>query len=262
MGAHDELPARGANPQSNQDIELEPISVAMDEAAAPGDSPTDTDAPYAIGSVDQESTRLLRSRLLFVAGYFLVCHIVFALFEAISPGSVLHAIATSVALRAAAAALVFGVLWSPFLLTRPQLRAVECFLFGAEMLIILGAQYAFNREFIDQGDALGAVAYQKDGVLRVVACMVAFGVFVPHAPRITARVVLTMAISLIVCHGVVLQHALNAHALVDRLAGRQNAIANALFLLMGASLAIVAAYILRGLGRERSEARRLGEPCS
>ncbi len=233
--------------------------MAQAETSSPDTTSTNRDSYDATASVDSESTRLLRSRLLAVACYFLASHIIFAVFEAISSGSVMHEIATSLAARAAVTALVIGVLLSPLVFSRHQLRAVECFLFGTEMLVVLVAQYLFNRQFVDQGGALGTVAYQKDGVFRVVALMLAYGVFIPNAPKITARVVLTMAISLIVCHGMVLQHALNTHALVNKIADSRNMIANALFLLLGASLAIIAAYILRGLRRDLGEARRLGQ---
>jgi eukaryotic-like serine/threonine-protein kinase len=254
-----EQPGRLPNPQANDDIDLEPTTLAPPETASRDAAPTEHFWGSASASIVNESSRLLRSRLLAVAGFFLVCHVILSAFGVVSPGSESLALATSLALRALVAGLVFAVLWSPLVLSHRQLRAAEIFLFGVEMLLVLAAQYQINVQLVDRGDLIGTVAYQKNGVLRVVVLMLAYGVFIPNAPRITARVVLTMAIGLIVCHGMVLHHAMNANAIADTVAGRQNVIANALFLLLGAALAVFAAYSLRGLRRELNEARRLGQ---
>ena len=89
--------------------------------------------------------------------------------------------------------------------------------------------------------------------------MLLYGVFIPNAPKITARVVLTMAASLIVVHGLVLEYGLKANAVVDDMQDAQNAVSNALFLLIGAGLAIFSAPHPRGLRKEVREAHRLGQ---
>jgi serine/threonine-protein kinase len=262
MGEPHEQPGTPANPQANEDIDLEPTNWAGAETPSAGAASTgrvaDAASLASIG-VDSESTRLLRSRLIAVAGFALACHVILAVFKAASPGAESAAMLLSLVLRALVAGSVFGVLSTPLVLTQRQLRAVEIFLFVGEMMLVLASQYQVNMQLLDQGDMIATVAYQKNGVLRTIVLMLAFGVFVPHSPKVTARVVLTMAISLIVCHGLVLQHALNEHLNLDQVSNRQNVIANALFLLMGAALATFSAYTLRGLRRELREARRLGQ---
>jgi serine/threonine-protein kinase len=68
-----------------------------------------------------------------------------------------------------------------------------------------------------------------------------------------------MAASLIIVHGMVLNYQLKMETIVDDMTDAQNAVSNALFLLIGAGVATFSAYTLRGLRREVYNARRLGQ---
>jgi serine/threonine-protein kinase len=238
------------NPWADSDIDLEPTVLAV--------APPDDRTNYATTSVDRESTGLLRSRLLAVAGCFLVIHVIFLVVGAASPVYVYHATALLL-LRFVGAAAVLGVLVSRLALTRRQLRLLEGFLFGVEVFTALVAQYWTGTLLADQGNELGMVAFEKNGVLRIIVAMLIYGVFIPNTPRVTARVVFAMAASLIIVHGMVLNYQLKMETIVDDMTDAQNAVSNALFLLIGAGVATFSAYTLRGLRREVYNARRLGQ---
>jgi serine/threonine-protein kinase len=151
-----------------------------------------------------------------------------------------------------------ALLLAPLPLSRRQLRLVEGCLFGFEMLVLLAAQYLATVDLIDRRDLVDAVAVQKNGVIRAIVLMVCSGVFVPRAPAATARVVVTMAAALLFCHGMVLHHADTAHLDLDDVANHQIVMKNALFLIMGAALATLAAWTLHRKSAGDRDADRVG----
>ena len=201
-------------------------------------------------SADGLTTSTLRSRLAVVAGFLSLFHLVFAVIKLTGPesatASASDAPTWSLLLRAAVAGLACAALRSPLQLSRLHVRLVEGGLFGFEMLIILAAQYLSAVDLIDRGDLVSAVAVQKNGVIRMLVLMLCYGIFVPRAPAATARIVVTMATALILCHGVVLHHADTATIDMDDLANHQIVMTNALFLIMGVALSTLAAWVLRG----------------
>jgi eukaryotic-like serine/threonine-protein kinase len=253
MGLPEDTPMRAANEdsglrggQSSHDhaIELEPAAERAGEAA------------------DHAATARLRSRLAVVAGFLTLFHFVFAAVKLTGPtagaASSTDAPACSLLLRAAVAGLVFALLRSRVRLGRRRLRVVEACLFGFEMLVLLAAQYLSAVDLIDHRDLVDAVAVQKNGVMRALVLMLCCGVFVPHAPAVTARIVVTMAAAMIFCHGLVLHHADTAHLDLDDLANHQIVMVNALFLIMGVALSTLAAWVLRGGDTEQDRAERVG----
>ena len=234
--------ARG--PDDEDDIDLE--SATEDAAdASPG---------ITLGSPQEDgsgiATPQLRWRLAAVAGFLSLFHLAFALVKVTGPESVLTASSDaptwSLLLRAAVAGLTCALLLSPLRLSRRHVRLVEGCLFGFEMLIMLAAQYLSAVDLIDRRELVDAVAVQKNGVIRTIVLMICCGVFVPRAPAATARIVVTMAAALILCHGFVLHHADTVNLDMDDVANHQIVMANALFLIMGVVLATLAAWVLRG----------------
>jgi eukaryotic-like serine/threonine-protein kinase len=234
--------ARG--PDDEDDIELE--SATEDAAdASPG---------ITLGSPQEDgsgiATPQLRWRLAAVAGFLSLFHLAFALVKVTGPESVLTASSDaptwSLLLRAAVAGLTCALLLSPLRLSRRHVRLVEGCLFGFEMLIMLAAQYLSAVDLIDRRELVDAIAVQKNGVIRTIVLMICCGVFVPRAPAATARIVVTMAAALILCHGFVLHHADTVNLEMDDVANHQIVMANALFLIMGVVLATLAAWVSRG----------------
>ena len=213
-------------PDGEDDIDLEPA----------------TDATADVANV--------RWRLAAVAGFLSLFHLAFALVKVTGPAAATTASSDAPAwtllLRAAVAGLACALLLSPLRLNRRHVRVVEGCLFGFEMLVLLAAQYLSAVDLIDRRDLVDAVAVQKNGVIRTLVLMICCGVFVPRAPAATARIVVTMAAALILCHGFVLHHADKANLAMKDVANHQIVMANALFLIMGVVLATLAAWVLRG----------------
>jgi eukaryotic-like serine/threonine-protein kinase len=192
----------------------------------------------------------VRWRLAAVAGFLSLFHLAFALAKVTGPAAAStvssDAPAWTLLLRAAVAGIACALLLSPLRLSRRHVRLVEGCLFGFEMLVMLAAQYLSAVDLIDRRDLVDAVAVQKNGVIRTLVLMICCGVFVPRAPAATARIVVTMAAALILCHGFVLHHADKANLAIEDVANHQIVMANALFLIMGVVLATLAAWVLRG----------------
>jgi hypothetical protein len=241
---------RAANDEPGFPEDVEPRDVDEIDLETAGDAGDGVAAP------------LLRSRLAVVAGFLSLFHLVFAVVKMTGPtsgvASSTDAPAWSLLLRAVVAGLLFAFLQSPVRLTRRHLRVLEISLFAFEMLVMLAAQYLSAVDLIDRRDLVDAVAVQKNGVIRTLVLMICCGVFVPRSPATTARIVVTMAASLILCHGLVLHHADTADIDMDDLANHQIVMVNALFLIMGVALSTLAAWVLRGRGAGSEGADRVG----
>ena len=259
MRAANDTTGRQDDPRASDDGDDIDLESATEDAA-------DAAPVITLGSPEDDgsgiATPQLRWRLAAVAGFLAVFHLAFALVKVTGPASVLTASSDaptwSLLLRAAVAGLTCALLLSPLRLSRRQVRLVEGCLFGFEMLIILAAQYLSAVDLIDRRDLIDAVAVQKNGVIRTLVLMICSGVFVPRAPAATARIVVTMAAALILCHGFVLHHADTVNLDMDDLANHQIVMANALFLIMGVVLATLASWVLRGQGAVHDEPDRVG----
>jgi serine/threonine-protein kinase len=259
MRAANDQPDRREDPRSRDDdldFDLEP---AAEDAAVAG---VGRDVARESPAEDGIAVPHLRWRLGIVAGFLSLFHLVFAVVKMTGPTSVVasstDAPAWSLLLRAVVAGLLFAFLQSPVRLTRRHLRFLDVSLFAFEMMVMLAAQYLSAIDLIDRRDLVDAVAVQKNGVIRTLVLMICCGVFVPRSPAMTARIVVTMAASLILCHGLVLHHADTADIDMDDLANHQIVMVNALFLIMGVALSTLAAWVLRGRGADHDGADRVG----
>jgi eukaryotic-like serine/threonine-protein kinase len=219
----------------------------QDAARGPDDA---DDIDLEPATDDTADIATVRWRIAAVAGFLSLFHLAFALAKVTGPAAAntasSDAPAWTLLLRAAFAAIACALLLSPLRLSRWQVRLVEGCLFGFEMLVMLAAQYLSAVDLIDRRDLVDAVAVEKNGVIRMLVLMICYGVFVPRAPAATARIVVTMAAALILCHGFVLHHADKANLAMEDVANHQIVMANALFLIMGVVLATLAAWVLRG----------------
>lgn len=252
MRAANDHPGHQNDPHSRDDED------DIDLESAPEDGVAAQERPEGDGL----ATSQLRWRLAAVAGFLTLFHLTFAVVKETGPASVLTASSDaptwSLFLRAAVAGFACVLLLSPLRLSRRHVRLVEGVLFGFEMLALLAAQYLSVIDLIDRRDLIDAVALQKNGVIRTLVLMICYGVFVPRAPAATARVVVTMAAAMILCHGFVLHHADTANIDMDDVANHQIVMVNALFLIMGVALATLAAWVLRGRAADHDGADRVG----
>ena len=245
------------------DIDLDvDVDVDVDEASAVDGVSGGMAAGRRLPPGDGIATKDLRWRLAAVAGFLASFHLAFAVIKMTAPvaGTAASSDAPtwSLLLRAATAGLTCALLLSSLRLSRRQVRFVEGCLFGFEMLVLLAAQYLSAVDLIDRRDLVDAVAVQKNGVIRTLVLMICCGVFVPRAPAATARVVVTMAAALILCHGFVLHHADTANLDMDDVANHQIVMTNALFLIMGVGIATLAAWALQGRAAGHDGADRVG----
>jgi len=223
----------------------------QDAARGPDDEDDiDLDIDIEPATDDTADVANVRWRLAAVAGFLSLFHLAFALAKVTGPAAANTASSDApmwtLLLRAALAGTACALLLSPLRLSRRQVRLVEGCLFGFEMLVMLAAQYLSAVDLIDRRELVDAVAVQKNGVIRTLVLIICYGVFVPRAPAATARIVVTMAAALILCHGFVLHHADKANLAMKDVANHQIVLANALFLIMGVVLATLAAWVLRG----------------
>ncbi len=107
-------------------------------------------------------------------------------------------------------------------------------------------------------DLAGVVAHMKNNVMGTFALMVVYGMFIPNDTRSTARVVLTMALASLV--GMVfLMAGEHLGGAFERFRTVEHSGSNALFLMIGAALAIYGTYVLSGLRSELHEAKKFGQ---
>lgn len=199
-----------------------------------------------------------RKGLAVVAGFFLAANLGFAILQSSLHPAEADTSTLSLLVRVAANVLVLATLWRLPALGRRGLLLVEAVLFGVEMLVLLDGQYVTGIHLIDQSDLVDAVAFQKNGVLRVTLLMICSGVFLPHSPKITGRIAVTMAGSLVLCHSFVLDHAKTAHLVMDDVASYRVVMFNATALVAGALLATLAAWMLRGQRDSIAAGGRIG----
>jgi serine/threonine-protein kinase len=156
------------------------------------------------------------------------------------------------------AAVCAGVIVSRLSLTPGQVRAIEYVFFGSLTLILVLSQYVGNLTMIEKNDLLGVIAHVKNGILGIFVLMVIYGMFIPNHPRRTAYVVLTMAMAVLLAFDMFLERP-DVEAAVEELRTAEHAGSNALFLLIGAALAIYGSYVLNGLRTELHEAKKFGQ---
>jgi serine/threonine-protein kinase len=221
-------------------------------ASAGHGHPPDDDVEIGAGGVSAAApadTERLRVGLAALAGLLAVFHLLFALLRATS-----HPEAADVGIgwllaRVGVDVAVAGLALSPWGRDRRVLRAAEGLLILAEMVFLFQSQYRTVLTLIETRDFVDAVAVAKNGVLRTVIVMLAAAAFLPHAPATTARISVSLAAAIILCHALVLHHADTDGVAMDDVANRQIVMTNALFLLMAG---VVATAVAWGLSRRRA----------
>jgi serine/threonine-protein kinase len=210
-------------------------------------------------SFSSELQDLLRSRLRSAALAFAGVYLVLLVWNLAYGGRGVLVVPVTMGMRAALAVAVFGVLSGRRVaLSLEALRAVELLLFGGITALLVVAQYLADVEFVRRGDAVLLVAYEKNGILQMVFVMTLYGVLIPNRPDRTARVVLTLLLGPLVV--LILALAGRASDALHELASTHTlAINNAIYLCLGAAVAIYVAYVLNRLGAELREAKRLGQ---
>jgi serine/threonine-protein kinase len=252
--------AESSGAETEDVIELEPTRAQFE--AVPAEAERSFHMALVAGSlpsITRENEILLRSRLRAAALFLAAVYALFFAFGLMDPNSTIGRVGILVGVRVALCIGMAALLASPVELSYPRLRILEYGFFGALIVLMMVAQYVVCSALIREGNFTHLVAAEKNGVLNFLIVMVLYGVFIPNKPSVTARVVLTMALGPLIVLVLLQMLAQEAPDMIDQLASSELTIANSLFILVGAALAIYTAYVLNGLRQDLSEARRLGQ---
>jgi hypothetical protein len=252
-------PAVHSDSAFEDEIALEPTRIAGSDAYSSGDASGSSATSTSLAtSFVNDTAKLLRSRLLVVALFYGSIIAVRYLVSVFVPDSGEGLAGGSLAARAFFSFAVAGLLGSRQIFSLKQLRAIEYLFFGVHLVVLLVTQYLISSELILRGDAIGVVAFDKNGVIRILVLMLLYGVVIPNDPRVTARVVLTMAIGPPVILALLTQvHA--ANGTMAYLVAGEMAASNAVFVVLGAAVAIFAAYVVNGLRKDLHDAKHVGQ---
>lgn len=215
-------------------------------------------AAGSMGSLTGEVQTLRRSRLGAAATFLAVAYGVIFLWILFGSGADGWLVWTLMGSRCVLAAGIAFVLMSRAALPTSQLRVLEYALFGGITLILMIAQYQVNLDLMRSGDALGTIAYMKNGVIQMFTLMILYGMFIPNPPRITAKVVLTMALAPVISFVLLVENE-EVSSVVDQLRTSEQVGSNVLFLLIGAALAVYGSHVLTGLRVELHQAQKFGK---
>jgi serine/threonine-protein kinase len=203
---------------------------------------------------------LLRQRLLVVALIWAALtgvRYVFALFdpntgEGLASGTLLARTLFSLAIAALLAER------RPFQLRR--LRVIEYLYFGLLTISILVSQYLVSSELIARGDVISVISFDKNGVIRILLLMLLYGTMIPNDAKRATRVILSMALCpVLVLASLRVAYFGSTTVFADPKQISQIAISNGLFCVLGAGVAIAAAYVMNALRKDLHKAKRLGQ---
>jgi len=246
--------------ETEEIVELEPTQ------AYPAIEPASSERSFHMAlvagsapSITRENEILLRSRLKAAALFLAVAYGVFFVIGFMDVHGLIARASVFLGVRLVLCIGLAALLASPIELSSPKLRLLEYGFFGALTLMMMVGQYVVGSILIKEGDFPHLVAAEKNGILNFLVVMVLYGVFIPNKPSMTARTVLTMALGPLVVLVLLQLKAQEAVITIDQLAESELTIANSLFILVGAALAIYTSYVLNGLRQDLSEARRLGQ---
>jgi serine/threonine-protein kinase len=203
---------------------------------------------------------LLRQRLLVVALIWAVLtgvRYVFALLdpntgEGLASGTLLGRTLFSLAIAA--------LLAERRPLQLRYLRAIEYLYFGLLTISILVSQYLVSSELISRGDLISVISFDKNGVIRILLLMILYGTMIPNDAKRATRVILSMALCpVLVLASLRVAYFGSATVFADQKQISQIAISNGLFCVLGAGVAISAAYVMNALRKDLHKAKRLGQ---
>jgi hypothetical protein len=210
------------------------------------------------GSLSREIHSLRRRRLGSAAIFLAAAYLVLFLWSVLTDGTDHLFISSMTFLRFAIAAVCAGLIVSSISLTHCQVRGLEYLLFGSFTVILIISQYTVNLELMRQEDIPRLISHMKNGVMGMFALMIIYGMFIPNDPRRTAGVVFTMALAVLVGMDLLMERE-DIAKVAEQLRTTVHAGSNALFLIIGAALAIYGTYVLNGLRCDLHEAKKFGQ---
>jgi serine/threonine-protein kinase len=258
----------GGQPSAVETVELVPSGAAADALTSLHAGVASRAGTATIASLADEVDVLRRTRLLgaaiFLAATFgLLTVWVFASDNPATltaSGSRFSLRVGLLALRCLLAAGVAGLLASRLTLDRRSLRAVEWVLFLGLTLVLVTSQYFVGIELARRGPSYVSMilAFQKDGVIQLMAMMMIYGMLIPNRPSVAWRLVAAMFLVPIAAVFLLGRHPEVVEAF-QRLGEAEEAGSNLLFLAVGAVLAVYGAFLVNGLRVQLHKARKFGQ---
>src|SRR5262245_14233347 len=95
-------------------------------------------------------------------------------------------------LRVTLVMIVLGLLFGEFASSPGHVRLFKLALFGGLTMCLALSQYLIGREGMRAGQLASFVILAKDGLIELLALMIAYGLLVPDAPRRAAVSILSM----------------------------------------------------------------------
>jgi serine/threonine-protein kinase len=212
----------------------------------------------SVSSVAGETRVLRRHRLAATALLLAVAYAVLVVWHVAYEAPYGPLAWTLISARLVLSALVAALLFSPIRLSPTKVRALEVTLFGGLTVVVMISQYVINLSMIRDHDAIGMVAFMKNGVIQMVILMLLYGTFIPNSPKTVAWVVLAMALAPLFSVAALTEHPDVAH-LADEFRRAEYTGSNALFLLTAAAMAVCGSLLLNGMRIELHQARKYGQ---
>jgi tRNA A-37 threonylcarbamoyl transferase component Bud32 len=256
--ASEQTPAdRSAAP--SEVIELEPTTVyesgLVEPVAPPGQAaPPGFDRP----SLSTELDALRQSRLKATALVLTLAYAILLVWNLMTMRFGIWFYPGLMALRVFLPAGALLLLSSRDRFTAGQLRAIEYTLFGGLTVLLGVIQFLINRDLLERDLWYSVVAFEKNGILQLVALMFLYGTLIPNRTATAARVILSMMFAPLLAFAILTEETI-ALTVSQQIRPVEQVGTNLLYVLMAAGLAIYASHVLNGLRRQLHEARRFGQ---
>jgi eukaryotic-like serine/threonine-protein kinase len=231
----------------DEKIVLEPTRIADSETASGAVEGSLGRTQTTMGtSFVSDTELLLRQRLLIVALIWAALTGVRYLFGLFDPYTGEGLASGSLLARTLFSFAIAGLLAGRRPLHLRQLRLIEYLYFGLLTISILVSQYLVSSELITRGDEISLVSFDKNGVIRILLLMLLYGTMIPNNAKRATRVILSMALCpVLVLASLRVAYSGSATLFADHKRVSQIAISNGLFCVLGAGVAIAAAYVCR-----------------
>ncbi|WP_422926462.1 serine/threonine-protein kinase [Singulisphaera sp. PoT] len=243
----------GSHAPDSDLIDLEPtMAVDWSQGSSAG-SMTGT-----LASLAGETHGLRRQRLGAAALFLLGASTLMLFWNMLATQELSWFIISMIGVRLVLISAVAALLFSQIDLSKRQVHAIEVVLFGGLTLILCIGQYVVNVRYLDEGNAVGVVGHEKNGILQLFAIMMLYGMFIPNDAKTAAKVVFSIALAPLLVWTLLREHP-DAAPLEEHLREVEQIGSNAVFVVIGAALSVYGAHILHGLRFQLHEAKRYGQ---
>jgi serine/threonine-protein kinase len=232
--------------------------LVLEPTEGPGEETPATRSAMGEASQSDEARGLLRRRLLECALAIAAIYLVLTVWTwSVSDEGTWFMPVGRLARMALALGVAGIVAYRPGL-SVGALRGLELLLFLGVTLLLMGTQYLGDLELIRRGAAAALVTVEKNGVLQMVILMLMYGTLIPNDVVRSARVISAMALGPLILLGILLSGPIERAALMSDREEYLLVGSNAIYLTIGAVLAVACTQMLRGMRRELRAARELG----